>query len=129
MKKGFVLTLDSMLALVTAAAFVTAIMYFVTAPTVDTGKQLYGVADDFLTVADRDGGLTEAVLGNSTRLSTFLKEMPVNLCVNVTVYNRSGGVLFSNSTDCPTPHRFVIAKRTIVNNTSDYMAKARVWQK
>ncbi|MFH1055428.1 MAG: hypothetical protein V1744_04970, partial [Candidatus Altiarchaeota archaeon] len=82
---------------------------------------------DFLTVAEKDGSIGAALEGDSTSLGQFIDEMPNNLCLNITVVNESSGVLYSGASGCPEPVKYVIGRRTIVNNTVNYMAKLRVW--
>jgi hypothetical protein len=125
--KGFVMTMDAMVAMMLAGAFIVAILYFVTMPQQLSEEYLYSFGGDFLTVADKDGSMLAALSGNRTPINDFLKTMPRNVCFNLTLYDRTGGALFSNATGCQEPARYVIIKRTIVNATDEYPARLRVW--
>jgi len=125
--KGFILTMDVMVALVVAAVLIVMIMYFVSAPKLDTQGYLYSVCDDFLTVAGKDGSLAAAANGDVGQVDGFLYSMPGNLCLNLTISNAGGYVVHSNSSVCPSPVRFVLCKRTIVNYTNGYVTKLGVW--
>jgi hypothetical protein len=127
MRKGFVLTLDVMAAILIAVVFTTSMMYFVTQPKLKTDEYLYMVSQDFLTVADRDGSLLSAVCGDADSINEFLDDIPANMCLNLTVVDEGANVVFDNSTGCGEPTRHVMGKRTIVNATQAYTARLRVW--
>jgi hypothetical protein len=125
--RGFILTMDTMVALMLAAGFIVAIMYLVTMPQKENESLLYSLGGDFLAVSDNDGTLLAALLGNTTPVNSLLKSMPNNICMNLSLLDTSGNVLFSNSTGCREPTRYVLVKRTIVNATTDYTARLRIW--
>ena len=127
MKKGFVLTMDAMVALILAAIFFTMIMYFVTAPKIKTEEYLYMVGGDFLTVADKEGSILSAVAGNTAAVDDFIDMMPDNICINLTVTNSSGYLFYKNDNGCKQSTKHVLVGRTIVNSTDDYIANVRVW--
>jgi hypothetical protein len=123
---GFVLTLDVTVALIVAAFLITMILYFVSAPKLDTQGYLYSVCDDFLAVAAKDGSLQAATSGDVGQADGFLHSMPDNLCLNLTISD-AGGVSVYERSSCPIMGNFVICKRTLVNGTNDYVSKLRVW--
>jgi hypothetical protein len=127
MKRGIVLTIDAMVALIVAAAFIAAIMYFVTEPGLKTDEYLYNVGGDFLAVADKGGGIVAAMDGDPSRLSEFMDAIPDNICLNLTVTNVSGSVLLRRDNGCQGPAKYVIAKRTVVNNTRNYVCGVKAW--
>jgi hypothetical protein len=127
--RGFVLTLDVIIALIIASFLVASIMYLVTQPKINVFDYLYKVALDFLTVAEKDGSLNAAVNGNSSRLNDFIASMPDTLCMNVTIYDNSSGIVYTNSSDCPAPVTYVMAWRSFMNGTDFYMASGGVWRK
>ncbi len=129
MKKGFILTMDAMVALMVGAVLVTGILYFVTRPSHDTGEQMYAAAADFLAVGDKEGSIVDALNGRPGDVSELMYSMPHNLCLNLTVVNASGQVFYSNSSGCNESYSYVMAKRIIVNGTDYYTARARVWSR
>jgi hypothetical protein len=127
MKKGFFLTMDSMLALLVAAAFITSILYFVTAPALKTDEYLYAAGGDILAVADAEGSLEAALSGDAVPLEGLVSSLPPNLCVSLTVVNSSGGSVLAQDSGCGEPSRYVMSKRAVLNGTMPYTARARVW--
>ena len=129
MKKGFVLTLDAMVALILAAIFFSTIMYLTTAPKQKNDEYLFAAAQDILTVSDKDGSLTKAASGDILAVDEYIKTMPDNLCVSLTIANSTGETLFTDGNGCPEPTKYIIARRTVTNGTDRHIAKARVWYK
>ena len=126
--RGFVLTMDVIVALVIASFLFSTIMFFMSRPRPKSQEYLYSLALDFLTVADKDGSILEAVDGDPGRINEYLFDVQSsNLCLNLTVLDAAGAGVFSNSTGCPPPIRQVIGKRTVVNNSRNYVARLRVW--
>ena len=80
MRKGFVLTMDAMLALIVAAVFIATIIYYINAPKLETEEYLYMAGGDFLAVADKDGAIVSAMEGQGSRLTDSIAELPGNLC-------------------------------------------------
>ncbi|MFH0861519.1 MAG: hypothetical protein V1875_00680 [Candidatus Altiarchaeota archaeon] len=127
MKKGFVLTIDAMLALIAATVFIAVIMYYLNAPRLETEEYLYLAGGDFLAVSDVDGSILTALEGDGSPLADSIAYLPDNICVNITVDDALGGRVFGAETGCGAPDRYVVSRRTIVNNTRIYVASARVW--
>jgi len=127
MKRGFVLTMDAMLALIVAAVFIATIIYYVNAPRLETEEYLYMTGGDFLAVADKDGSMLSAMEGRGSQLTDSIAEMPDNICINLTITDEAGARVTGAETGCKAPGRYVVSKRTIVNNTRIYVASARVW--
>ena len=126
MKKGFVLTIDTMLALVVATLFITMIVYFVTTPKLKTQEYLYSVGGDFLAVLEKDGSLVAAVNGHPAGVEYLIGAVPANLCLNITITNATDHRVYSGG-GCPEAAKYVIAKRTLINGSDFYVVKARVW--
>jgi len=125
--RGFVLTMDSMVALVMATVFIVAILHFASTPTIQADDYMFSFAGDVLAVADKDGSILHALSGDSTSIGELMDSASENMCLNLTVTDSLDKRVYTRSTGCGEPARYVTAKRTIVNNTSDYTAELRVW--
>lgn len=126
-RRGFILTLDAMLALFIATMMVMVILEMSQEPDIRTEDYLYSFAVDFLTVAEKDESLRDVLRGNSTRLNSMLYGNPDNMCLNVTILDDDLNVVFSNQTQCGPAESAVHFKRSFPYGTDFYVAELEVW--
>jgi hypothetical protein len=127
MGRGFILTLDVMIAIVLAAVLSSLILSLSMNQGISVEGFLYSLGNDFLAVGDKEGSLSDALSGSPERLNSLVDSMPGNICVNVSVIEQGGSVTYSKWTDCDYPGEYVVAKRTIVDSGGYHMASIRVW--
>jgi hypothetical protein len=120
--------MDVMLALIMAVAFIVATLYLVTTPKLETEEYLYKVGTDVLTIADKDGSLRGAVSGDPQGANELLYSMPSSLCLNLTITSPNDAIVYSENTGCPDHYKQVIVRRTVMNNTGQFIAKLRIWR-
>jgi len=128
MRKGFVLTMDAMLALIVATLFLTMTLYLVSAREHENDQYLYILSQDLLTVADKMGYLSQAADSDSTNMSDWLDAMPENICVNATIVDEEENVVWEKAT-CEAPATYVLGRRAVTSGGKNYVSTARVWYK
>jgi len=137
-EKGFIISLDSMFALlVLLTIFVTATFYLGRINS-DSASiiNLRETALDTITVLDKSGQLSEAIIQNDfSGLRSFLNKLPHSLCADLRIYNRNNlsvpeaNVLRidckKNFNDSATIKRTVIVKES--SQSSIYLAEIILW--
>ena len=129
MKKGFVLTMDVLVALVVAAVLISSIMYFATKPRIEPSKRLYLVGSDILAVSDKQEILDLAIDGDSTEIESFFTDIQANLCLDLNVTNSTYETVYDLTNGCSKSNYFIIQKRSITKNESVYLARLKIWQR
>lgn len=127
MRKGFIYTLDVLLALVVCALTISAIMHFVSAPTLDTKKVMVVRAQDILAVCDMGGLIEKHIKGDSLPLDDFFGAVGDNICMDMDVRNSSLDYIVVKATGCGTPHDYVVVRRTVIVDDINYIARLRTW--
>ena len=127
MRKGFIYTLDVLLALVVCALTVSAIMDFVSAPTLDTKKVMVVRAQDILAVCDMGGLIEKHIEGDPQPLDNFFNSVGDNVCMEMDVRNSSLDYIIVKSTGCGTPHDYVVVRRTVIVDDINHIARLRTW--
>jgi len=141
MKKAFIFTTDTIIAVTTALVFLT-IAYSVPAQNFNWNKSnLYVFAQDSLSVLAKNGNLAND-MSSSANASTqlFLNNLPPNLCGRITFYNLTLPVSTLNTMNttkknCQEPNEVIVARRTfVVFNEGTYtivvnyhQAKMELW--
>jgi len=131
-RKGLVLTLDAVFALIAATTIITATLYYTgELSKVPYNKQaLSKMSQDSLTILEKDGILVDAIeTGSSTTLAEFLNSTPNQVCarIDLKLINTS---LIENATktNCNLSAEPVISRRSfIANNFTVYYARMESW--
>ncbi|MBD3261209.1 MAG: hypothetical protein GF334_05920 [Candidatus Altiarchaeales archaeon] len=126
-RRGFVLTLDVILAVFVTLFFAAAILRMSGTQEFVGSDYIYAVAVDVLTYAEKDGVLWLSVNGDYAPAYNLLWRQPRNLCFNLSLYNDSYGLLYSNATCNMTAANVVVAKRSFLNDTQFFLAELGVW--
>jgi hypothetical protein len=93
MKKGFVISIDALIALVLLLSMLAAATAYYGGIKFEAGSSLAlkQVASDSITVLEKSGKLEEAVNTDSVSdIRAFLNRLPGNICGEVSIYSKSG---------------------------------------
>ena len=139
--KGFILTIDVILALVISSFLVVAMLFLLSQPKIPVDEYLYRIGLDVLAISEKDYSFNAAIDGNKSGLNEWFATMPNTICLNLTIYNNDSEIVYTNSSDCDTPVVYVLAWRSVVhaygtddtcatssNGVDYYIASAGVWR-
>ena len=131
-KKGYIFTIDVLVAVIIFATFIT--LYAPSMQLQDSKAELYTYASQLSSTLDTSGLLHDAIETNNTAiLHSFLSELPTQFCLNVSVYTESSYALeFWNSTSsCVNSEKgeynSAFFYRTIMVDSSWYILRSEVW--
>jgi hypothetical protein len=131
-KKGIIFTLDAIFALIAAVTIITAAMFYMS----QVSKLPYNMqalnrlAQDSLTVMEKDGTLRQAIeTGSTSRMVIFLDSLPDQICAKIDLKSKNHVMLYNaTKTGCTSSDEYVITRRVfIANNFNIYYSKAEFW--
>jgi len=93
--KGFVITLDAVIAISFFLFAMVIIMNQVYQPHSPNDLYLKELTLDTITVLEKSGGIDEAINGNISSVQEVLEATPDLACLDITVYNSTGDVVAS----------------------------------
>lgn len=131
-KKGIIFTLDAIFALITAVTIIVAVIFYMgqVYKIPYTKQALNRLAQDSLTILEKDGALKEAIeRGSSTAITTFLNSLPYQICGGIDLKSANHSVIQSlTKTNCTISEESVVGRRTFVaNNFTTYYAEVEFW--
>ena len=130
-KKGFVFTIDSVLALLTALALIGAVLFLMRQPALHFNEQsLEGFAKAALAVLEKDGTLKAAVETNSSSaIGAYLNSYPQHLCASVSIKNTNKNIVLPsiNKINCSSSSNKLYTRRVFIANSSTYYAEMNSW--
>lgn len=133
MKKGFVFTADSVLALL-ISVFIILSIAFVLYSVGEAAKRDYPLSDavwGVLTYMEKSGALSS---GNSAELKNALGQLSPSICAELTVVSRSGAEVYSVNNGCKSSEcgsRVASATRSFqainstLRNSEEFMAELK----
>lgn len=128
MRKGMVFSLDVMVALLLAVIFTTFIFFNVNQFHSNYDEVfLHKSAIDTLSVLREDYALENF---DNASIQNFLKNMPIQYCVNVTVYDFKDEIVYNSlRVNCSSAGEVVgISRRVfLINSTSIYLGEVKTW--
>jgi hypothetical protein len=138
--KGFVFTVDAIIAMISAGFIIMGAMFFLTQSSdIPFHKQdLQLSAMDALAILERDGSLNLTVVrGEYSNLTKFMNAMAPHICANIKVYNVSystfevlGFFVYENKTDCDyDSEESAVTRRIFVARNKTYFAEMETWYK
>lgn len=131
-KKGIIFTLDAVFALIVAVTITVAVIFHMSQVSkIPYSKQaLNKIAQDSLTVLEKDGILKEAIeTGSTETITTFLNSLPYQICAGMDLKSADQSTIQSAvKTGCNSSEEAVIARRAfIANNFSTYYVRMEFW--
>lgn len=136
LKKGFIFSLDSLIALLATIVLIGASFFYLSQVQTLNWSQpsLYTTSLDTMQVLRIDGSLEWSIDNlDSSNISLFMDVMyPSNICGNMIFYNRTRDVQLdafkSGCDNLPDDSKDIfVTRRTFVHNKSIYFAFLRVW--
>ena len=130
-KKGLILTLDAIFAIIAAMAIITASLYYTAQVSkVPYNKQaLNRISQDTLTILEKDDTFKNAIETDSnTSITLFLDALPDQICARIDLKSSAQSVVQSSSkTNCVSSDESVFVRRSFVNGFSIYYAEIEAW--
>jgi hypothetical protein len=132
MRKGIVLTIDAVIALV-ATSSLTTVMYFNLSKTQQiqwTDSDINDVCLESLAALELNDDLKYAIDSNSTSIiESFLDNLlPAHICGKIEIYDSGNSLKLSQTkANCTSGNETSIARRTFVSNSAVYYAKMEAW--
>jgi len=143
--QGYILSLDALLALLIAGFLISATLYLLGPPGREARDEvLYRIAMDYLTVVEKDGSLSRAMIEaaiNSTlpvkciytKLDDYAKLYP-SVCMTLRIRNESHTWACAGAVDDPEKcthkgEESVIVHRTFIAQEQPFDAEMEVWYK
>jgi hypothetical protein len=124
-----IFTLDATMALVLSMLVLSTAVYLIAAPKAQSSEYLFQSAGDLLAVAEEDHLLSRMVQGDSGAAQKLKASLPPQACIELYLRNATGGLVYSDSTNCAKSDDFVIGRRTFVSDSAFYSAELRLWLK
>ena len=132
--KGFIFTLDAILALIAAALMITSSYFYLTgAQASEWGiLDLNNMATDSLAALEINNDLENVITsGSASTLDTYLNSMlPGRMCGRIRVFNSARALLYSSmKTGCniSTTKTIAVSFRSFMAQDSIYYAKMEGW--
>lgn len=130
--RGFVITLDSIIALVVAILLIILISSPVlrVSPTAWSDSQVRHTSMDLLAILEKSGILSRAEEQNSTaELLYFMSTESTSLCMKIRLTDSDGYNLSSEKVGCDSEgKRVFLTERTFVDGGRFYTAELRTWE-
>jgi len=131
--RGFVITLDSIIALILAISLIIIVGSPVlrVRPSAWSDAQVKRISMDFLTILDKSGALTRAVGQNSSsEIIYFMSTESSSLCMKVRLSGSNGYLLSAEKSGCSGEGtRVFLSRRTFVSGSNFYTAELRTWER
>jgi len=135
MRRGFVISLDAMFALLVAGVLLGGAAWFAARPAPDGWERadLRAHSAGLLAAMEDSGALARAVAGNSSEAHIFIDSTPTHWCGQLLIYNSTGSEIGAlTKSDCQVSEEWVQSRRSfaIVDvNATFYSAVLRSWVK
>ena len=140
MKKGFVISIDAMLALVIILVMFAGITFYLSSIKFEAGTKvlLREMGMDAVTTLEKNGTLETAVrTSNTTEISSFLSQMPNSICGDLKVFNESdlnNHIFLAAKSGCLKNFEdsATVNRSFVVRNGSDadmHLARMTIWYK
>jgi hypothetical protein len=130
--KGFVVTLDSIIALIVTISLIILVSSpaLRVRPSAWSDAQVKRVSMDSLAILDKSGILARAVGQNSTsEIAYFMSTESTSLCMEVKVRGSDGYNLYAEKSGCTNEGmRVFLSKRTLIVGNKFYTAELRSWE-
>ena len=132
MRRGIVLTIDAVIALV-AASSLTTVIYFNLSKTQQiqwTDSDINEICLESLAALELNDDLKDAIDSNSTSIiESFLDNMlPAQICGKIEVYDSGNSLKLSQTkANCTSGNKTSVARRTFVSDSVVYYAKMEAW--
>lgn len=132
-KKALIFTLDAIFALIIAITLIMGVLFLINQENQLFNEQaLEIVAQDSLTVLEKDGSLDGAIEGTTNiTISLFQENLPDQICSLIVLKNSAGQqVLSSLRSSCGTnAKQFSVARRSFISGSEPYYAEITAWYK
>ncbi len=133
LKKGNILTIDAIIAMIIAGMLITASYLLLsqngrgTAAGIDSSI----IAQDSLAVLEDTEILSSsAKSGSASAISDFLNNLPEQICSNISIYtNNSQLLLTSEKNSCQSSEEISVARNIFISENSAYYSEMAVWYK
>ncbi|MFH1695072.1 MAG: hypothetical protein ABH850_01415 [Candidatus Micrarchaeota archaeon] len=133
--KGFVISIDSMIALVIAFAMLVSITGYFSNSKFDllNEPKLAFVSQDVLTVLEKNNKLAEAVEENQNKeIGKYLNKTSNNLCFELNIFdydNNSSALSTATKKGCKKGNSILSTKRSFFSEEKFYWAELKSWYK
>ncbi len=130
--KGFVITLDSVIAIIVAISLII----IISAPTLRvrpsawSGVEAKRFSMDSLAILQKSGVLARAVQTNSTsELLYFMSTESTSLCMRIRISGSNGYGLYAAKAGCTSEASgFSLSKRSFISGGKPYIAEMHSWE-
>jgi hypothetical protein len=131
--RGFVITLDSIIALILAISLIIIASSPVlrVRPSAWSDTQVKRISMDFLTILDKSGVLARAVGQNSSaEMIYFMSSESSSLCMKARLSGSNGYIFSAEKPGCDEEGaRVFLSKRAFVSGNNFYTAELRTWER
>ena len=126
LRKGFIFTLDAILALLIVVTFMGIISFGWSEDISNYNLRQY--AQDSLTILEKDHSLHEAVkTGSSGILEAYMGSMPENMCASMIIEDDQGLMVMNSTEICIKSDDVVKSRRVFIYEGEPYSAGMEVW--
>ncbi len=131
-KKGIILTLDVLFALLITATLLSAILFNLRSISLDewTDNRLIENSMSHLVLLEQTGLLKDVIVSESTdNIKTYLNTyLQLNICSKILIYNESSELMYTEiKTGCFDSRKIAITKSSFVVNEEFYYVELQGW--
>ena len=133
-KKGVVITLDSIFAILATLTIITSVLFYMgQISKIPYNKQsLSRISQDSLTILEKDGTLKRSIeTGTAAMIGSYLESLPKQICAEIYLKDSNKNMILNiTRTGCIYPEESVVQRRVfIANNLTIYYARMESWFK
>jgi len=136
MKKGFIFSLDAIIAVLIALLMITSILFYLSQNSHSPNREnLNNIALDSLVLLEKSGALSATVISlDPSALDSYLGTLPYNICARIELFeSRADGSLSKTLSHyragCSLPSSYIISRRVFIASRITYLAELEVWQR
>ena len=127
-KKGFVFTLDAILAILATVVILISIYSILSNVNTVNNDDLHKITLSSLAILEKNNYLSNGVNGNFSNINNFLNSLPSQICANISLYNVDNNIINSNKKNgCSSSDNLVVGRRVFVSDYNVYYAKMEAW--
>jgi hypothetical protein len=136
MKKGFIFSLDAIIAVLIALFMITSIIFYISQNSHSKNREnLNNIALDSLVLLEKNGALSATAISlDPSALDSYLGTLPDNICAKIDLFeSQAGGGLHKTISHyragCPSSASYIISRRVFIASGSTYLAELEVWHR
>ena len=136
--KGFVFSLDALVAIAIALIMITSSAYYLSGINENENQdyQIKQLTADFIAVLEKNNSLENAIINNnSTELANFVNTIPQDICLNIELYHKNDlitPIIVVRKQNCESNYDALFSiKRSFVVENQDmniFLAEVTSWR-